>query len=310
MSFRGPQNNKNMNGFQGNQNGRMGAQSGAFGFDKQANSTLSQLDKMIDFWLKKIENLIDHPSFVPLKPYIPSIARFFIVATFYEDSFRILTQWSDQVFYLHKWKHFPYLFVVLFLVLVSMAMLGGATLLMARKHTMYATGGLCCCIIAQSLVYGVFTGSSFILRNFSVIGGLLISFSDSIVKNKVTFQMLPELNNKDEKNKGYLLLAGRMLIVMMFIGFTLSKSWFTVLLTITFTIFFAVGYNTKFASIMLILILAFYNITVHNYWFHDPSRRDFLKYEFYQNLSIIGGLLLVTNTGAGDISIDSKKKIY
>ncbi|EDO16514.1 hypothetical protein Kpol_513p30 [Vanderwaltozyma polyspora DSM 70294] len=309
MSYRGQGNN--LNGFptsnpNGSQFGMPSPNIGGSGIAKG----FQPVDQMIDVWMKKVERLMDHPTVQKFRPYIPSIARFFIVATFYEDALRILTQWSDQVFYLHKWKNLPYFFVVLFLIVVSLSMLGGATLLLLRKHTTYATGVLCGCIVLQSLVYGIFTGSSFILRNFSVIGGLLITFSDSIVKNKVTFQMLPELNNRDEKTKGYLLLAGRILIVMMFIGFTFSKSWFTVLLTIIFTVCFAIGYKTKFASMVLVLILTFYNVIYNNYWFHDASKRDFLKYEFYQNLSIIGGLLLVTNTGAGEISVDEKKKIY
>lgn len=189
-------------------------------------------------------------------------------------------------------------------------MLGGATLLVLRKHTNYATGVLCGCIIMQALVYGLFSGSAFVLRNISVIGGLLIAFSDSIVRNKTTFAMLPELNSKDDQTKGYLLLAGRMLIVIMFIAFTFSKSIITILITVVCTVCFAIGYKTKFASIMLGFILTFYNVTLNNYWFYDNSKRDFLKYEFYQNLSIIGGLLLVTNTGAGELSVDSKKRIY
>lgn len=162
----------------------------------------------------------------------------------------------------------------------------------------------------QALVYGLFSGSAFVLRNISVIGGLLIAFSDSIVRNKTTFAMLPELNSKDDQTKGYLLLAGRMLIVIMFIAFTFSKSIITILITVVCTVCFAIGYKTKFASIMLGFILTFYNVTLNNYWFYDNSKRDFLKYEFYQNLSIIGGLLLVTNTGAGELSVDSKKRIY
>lgn len=271
---------------------------------------LGQWKKSFEIYCKKIEDLTDHPLAQKLRPYIPGISRFFIVATFYEDSFRIISQWSDQIFFLHKWKRYPYFFVVLFLLLVTISMTIGATLLVFRKHTVHATGTLCACIIFQALIYGLFSGSSFILRNISVIGGLLIAFSDSIVQNKTTFGMLPELNSKDGKQKGYLLLAGRILIVLMFIAFTFSKSWFTVILTIVGTVCFAIGYKTKLASIMLGLVLTFYNITLNNYWFYDKSQRDFLKYEFYQNLSIIGGLLLVTNTGAGEISFDEKKKIY
>ncbi|AQZ16364.1 ERV29 (YGR284C) [Zygosaccharomyces parabailii] len=309
MSYRGPLNSLNGMSDMG-MGGRPGnPYAGPHGQTK-SSFDWNDLKRKIDRHLKKIEDLTDHPFVEYVKPYVPTLARFFIVATFYEDSFRIISQWSDQIFYLHKWKHYPYFFVVLFLITVTVSMLCGATMLILRKQTVYATGILCSCIVLQALVYGLFTGSSFVLRNISVIGGLLIAFSDSIVKNKTTFGMLPELNNKDGRTKGYLLLAGRILIVLLFITFTLSKSWFTVFLTIINTVFFAIGYKTKLASIILGLILTFYNITLNNYWFYDQTKRDFLKYEFYQNLSIIGGLLLVTNTGAGELSVDEKKKIY
>lgn len=38
----------------------------------------------------------------PLKPYLPAIGRFLIVVTFLEDALRIVTQWSDQIWYLGK----------------------------------------------------------------------------------------------------------------------------------------------------------------------------------------------------------------
>lgn len=38
----------------------------------------------------------------PLKPHLPAIGRFLIVVTFLEDALRILTQWSDQIWYLQK----------------------------------------------------------------------------------------------------------------------------------------------------------------------------------------------------------------
>lgn len=39
----------------------------------------------------------------PLKPYLPAIGRFLIVVTFLEDSLRIITQWSDQLWYLQRY---------------------------------------------------------------------------------------------------------------------------------------------------------------------------------------------------------------
>ncbi|SCU98745.1 LAMI_0F16072g1_1 [Lachancea mirantina] len=269
----------------------------------------ANLGSQIKSYLDKVEALTEHPAILKLRPYTPAISRFFIVATFYEDAFRILSQWSDQVFYLWNYRHWPYYFVLLFLLVVSVSMAGGATMLVLRKRTVVATGALCACIVLQGLIYGLYTGS-FILRNVSVIGGLLIAFSDSIVKNKTTFGMLPELGSKDGKKKGYVLLAGRILLVLLFVTFTFTKNWLTVILTIAGTLCIALGYKTKLASILLGLILTFYNMTVNNYWFYNSNKRDLLKYEFYQNLSIIGGLLLVVSTGAGELSFDEKKKIY
>lgn len=39
----------------------------------------------------------------PLKPHLPAIGRFLIVVTFLEDALRIVTQWSDQIWYLQKY---------------------------------------------------------------------------------------------------------------------------------------------------------------------------------------------------------------
>lgn len=38
----------------------------------------------------------------PLKPHLPTIGRFLIVGTFLEDSWRIVTQWGDQLWYLQR----------------------------------------------------------------------------------------------------------------------------------------------------------------------------------------------------------------
>ena len=280
----------------------------AAGMGSSDSSSSGTFKKLLEKLNDEVENLGSNPTVRRLQPYIPGLARFFIVATFYEDSFRILTQWSDQMFYLHSWKGYNYYFVVVFLLTVVITMLTGATCIMLRRQVLYATGALCSVIVLQGIVYGFLTGVSFLLRNFSVIGGLLIAFGDSIVQDKNTFGLLPELHDKNETLRGYVLLAGRILTILLFIGFAFTKSWFTVCLTVLGTVCFAIGYKTKLASLMLGLILTFYNVTVNNYWFHSDTKRDFLRYEFYQNLSIIGGLLLVTNTGAGDFSVDSKKK--
>lgn len=37
--------------------------------------------------------------------YLPVIGRFLIIVTFLEDALRIVTQWSEQLYYLHDYRH-------------------------------------------------------------------------------------------------------------------------------------------------------------------------------------------------------------
>ncbi|KAK9703320.1 ER-derived vesicles protein erv29 [Basidiobolus ranarum] len=53
----------------------------------------------------RIETLISKTA-SPLKPVIPVIARFLLVVTFFEDSLRIIAQWSDQLVYLERYRGF------------------------------------------------------------------------------------------------------------------------------------------------------------------------------------------------------------
>jgi len=58
------------------------------------------------------KNVEDHVEIYsqPLKPHLPAIGRFLIVVTFLEDSLRILTQWSDQIWYLQVYVPSPLAF--------------------------------------------------------------------------------------------------------------------------------------------------------------------------------------------------------
>lgn len=258
----------------------------------------------------KVEEALDHPVLKIVQPYIPQIGGFLIVATFFEDSIRILSQWSDQVFYLWNYRHIPYYLVIVLLVLCVVTMLAASTLIVLKKHQLYASAALIAIVLVQGLMYGLFIAPNFILRNVSLVGGLLIALSDTLVKEKMRFAGLPDIHSNNAY-KGYVLLAGRVMLVFMFFSFAATKSWPTTIITFIGIVSIAAGYKTKFASVILITILTFYNFTQNPYWSAtSDSKRDFLRYEFFQTLSIIGGLLLVVNTGAGELSIDEKKKIY
>ncbi|EDK46030.1 ER-derived vesicles protein erv29 [Lodderomyces elongisporus] len=279
------------------------------------SSSKSPLEQFEQF-SKKIEDLIDE-YFKPLKPYVPAIGRAFLVATFYEDTIRIFSQWNEQVYYLHNYRHYWRWLTVIFLINNMLIMTIASTLVIIRKKINIATVGLIFVVVIQGVAYGLLFDTQFILRNLSVVGGLVLAFSDSIVRDKRSLNMpgLPMLDNKDHKK--YFLLAGRLLLVLLFLGFVFSSEWslgrvLIILVGLTSCASIVVGYKTKFAAAVMLILLFFYNVFTNQFWQYasKDARRDFLRYEFFQVLSIVGGLLLVVNAGAGELSIDEKKKIY
>lgn len=262
----------------------------------------------------KIEDLLDTIS-DPVKPYLPAIGRFLIVVTFLEDAIRIVTQWSDQLLYLREYRHIPYGITHLFLIVNVIAMLSCSTLVITRKYSDYAVGGLIGVVITQALGYGLIFDLNFFLRNLSVMGGLLMVLSDSWVRKSKAFAGLPEIDEKDRKM--YFQLAGRVLLIFLFVGFIFSGTWtiwriIVAMFGAVACLMVVVGFKAKFSAIMLVVILSVFNILVNNFWTlheHHPHK-DFAKYDFFQILSIVGGLLLLVNSGPGKYSIDEKKKVY
>ncbi|KAI9839886.1 MAG: hypothetical protein M1819_000078 [Sarea resinae] len=261
----------------------------------------------IEDWLETLSD--------PVKPYLPALGRFLIVVTFLEDALRIITQWSDQLLYLHDYRHIPYGLTHLFLAVNVVAMLTCSILVIARKHSEYAVTGLFGVVVTQALGYGLIFDINFFLRNLSVTGGLFMVLSDSWVRKRFAPAGLPSVDEKDRKM--YFQLAGRILLIFLFLGFIFSGKWnfWRVLVSIfgfISCVMVVVGFKAKWSAVILVVILSIFNIFVNNFWTlhaHHPQK-DFAKYDFFQILSIVGGLLLLVNMGPGHISVDEKKKVY
>jgi len=194
-------------------------------------------------------------------------------------------------------------------------MVVGSGAVITKRHTEYAVGGLLGVVLLQGFGYGLIFDLNFFLRNLSVIGGLFMVFSDSMINRRTPFAGLPTITDTDRKK--YFLLAGRVLLIFLFLGFIIQGNWsiarfFVSIIGLAACGMVAVGFKAKWSAAFLVIILSSFNVFANNWWsVHSAHpQRDFLKYDFFQTLSIVGGLILLVHMGAGGLSVDEKKKTY
>lgn len=276
----------------------------------------SPLTKQFQEYTEKLDVWLGTMS-TPIKPFLPAIGRFLIVVTFLEDAWRIVSQWHDQVHYIWNVRHVPYILAVLFLAFNVVFMIAGSLLVVARKRLEYGIGALLIVVVSQAIVYGLIFNFQFFFNNLSLIGGLLLALSDAFVRDKrgLSLPGLPQIEDRDKSK--YLQLAGRILMIFLFLAHMVSKKWtiiggFFHLVGLLACISVAVGYKARLSASFLSIVLTVQNFSLNPYWKFGAKNptRDFLRYEHFRTLSIIGGLILLVSSGAGRISIDEKKKIY
>lgn len=68
--------------------------------------------------------------------------------------------------------------------------------------------------------------------------------------------------------------------------------------------------SPKHSPPLQVTILFVLNFLLNDFWAVPSWQYDFVKYDFFQTLSVIGGLLMVVSLGAGDLSVDERKKQY
>jgi len=251
-----------------------------------------------------------------IKPYLIPTARLFLMSTFIEDGLRMIVQFEDQRQYLVLEMTGGSLGLAVPFILINILLqFGGSALIIANQKIQYGVAALLGVVALQSLGYTTLYSLSFFLRSLSLCGSLILVLADANDQMGKTIAFGGLTDERENRSKTYMQLAGRCLIVMM--QLSLIHTEMSILRTLTtivegfLVVLVAVGYKTKLSAFVLVVILLLTNFFVNAFWMESGQyRADVARYDFFQNLAICGGLLYVVHLGGGDISIDKTKKDY
>lgn len=217
---------------------------------------------------------------------LPTIARLCLIATFLEDGLRMWFQWKEQKEYMDMSWGCGTVLATLFVLINMIGQIGGCLLVMLRYRVEIACGSLFFIVVLQTIAYSILWDLHFLLRNLALIGALLLVLAESRGEARSLFAGVPSLG--ENKPKNVMQLAGRVLLAFMFV--TLLRFELNVLQVIqdilgsALMVMVTIGYRTKAAALLLVLLLTVLNL-YHNAWWTIPEYkplRDFLKYDFFQ----------------------------
>ncbi|XP_013878268.1 surfeit 4, like [Austrofundulus limnaeus] len=247
------------------------------------------------------------------KHYLPHAARLCLVSTFLEDAVRMWFQWSDQSEYMESTWSCGHVLANVFVLVNLLGQLGGCVLVLSRNCVQPACCALFGILSLQMVAYSLLWDLKFLMRNLALGGGLLLLLAECRQEARSVFAGVPSVSQR-QSPKHLLQLGGRVLLILMFMTLLhLELSALSVLMDLVGTalvLLVAVGFKTKLAALTLVAWLLCINVTFNAFWnvpAHSPLH-DFLKYDFFQTTSVIGGLLLVVALGPGGVSLDEKKK--
>ena len=213
-------------------------------------------------------------------------------------------QWSEQREYMDISWGCGWFIATMFVVINLIGQLGAVAMVLTRFKVDIACGVLFFIVVLQTIAYSILWDLQFLFRNLALIGALLLVLAESRVEGKSLFAGVPSLG--ENKPKMYLQLAGRILLVFMFLTllrFEMSAMQVNVfksfhegkgidfefqiiqnLVGSLLMVLVTIGYKTKLSALVLVTWLNILNF-YFNAWWTIPAykpMRDFLKYDFFQ----------------------------
>ena len=285
---------------------------------EQAKVQIAQLEERFESYLTKKAR----------KRFLSSVGPFLLTLTFIEDGLRIFLRWGEQFTYMNNRMGFNYFFATLILLLSAAVQLGGSALVVRPatfqpsrvKPASYALLGF---TALQPFLYGQATDLDFMCRSVTLAGGFLLLIWAENEKKQLHEDRGLLLQGENSAGADRLQLSGRLLLTFIFLfqaiagergglhGVITSPGLFNIassLLLLSLSVMVSVGFKTEWSALVLTVVLGVSNVWMYPFWSVHARFVDYYKYYFFQTLSVMGGMMLLTLHGPGGISLDGQKK--
>lgn len=249
-----------------------------------------------------------------LREGVQHFARVLLTATFLEDAYRICVDYDSQMRFLTNSRQMYSWFASMVLMVSVLCQFGGSMALIAKKQLVIAIASMSAVLLLQTVAYGYLFDFSFFIRNVSVIGALCVLWANERQKEVRNNPFNGAFTLGGGTRLTYMMLISRVLVALLFFSLIGGHpTWYRIVggimvaLPVTAIV---LGYKARSSAAVLACFLLIANVVMNGFFWlpdHHPER-DFKKYYFFQTLSVTGGLLVLTEMGAGGLSLDERGK--
>lgn len=253
------------------------------------------------------------------RPYIPFITRILLISAFVEDAFRTILEYKSQLFFFSHELHVPN-FIALFLIAIStISTFVASFMVFIKKTEKRGAQILVAAVLYQQIIYGrhspITSGNlGFLVRNLCLIGTLMLLMTNQRIKDGLpALPGIPDIGNK-ESARDTIALVTRFVLGLLCVEMFDIIGWHWAIVMIPLCFSMLIGYKTDFMGLLLMTFYTVATVTSKQFWVIDPThphaalKRDVMRFEFLQTLSIMSGLLMLIMSGPGALSLDEKLK--